>query len=421
MHLHHVCTILLVGMKPSILIGRFFLAAALSGAAWPVFAKSPTLPMAPKKWTIMVYLNGKSNLEENHFHRLNSLESAGSDAGMNIVAEYSRMRGQDEDFTGDSDWTGSRRYYITLDSDPNALKSPVLEQTDMVDSGDWRRVANFIKWAKKNFPAERYLLLYRFHGMGWIDPEKPKGKAMNFDDETGNFTATAEISQILKEAGGVDLYLQDVCMMQSLEVLYEIKDYAKIAIGAETLSYGFNYYLLASAISASPAISNTELAKSVLSTYRGDYGRSGFNYQLSAVNTSALGDMAVQVRRWTAAVMRVNDRAAALEAKKNVTRFTNTQYADLKLFAGIFLKNLHADLPGAQELAAETRSLLSVLDNRLVLDNITVGEKMSGLGGVSVYVPDGNNDLWAISQHAALNFGKDSGWTDFARYLKDIN
>ncbi|MEI7528045.1 MAG: clostripain-related cysteine peptidase [Elusimicrobiota bacterium] len=403
---------------PGTLTLRLLLAASLFAPAVPVFSGAPALPLKPKKWTVIVYINGKSNLEGNSFDRINNLECAGSDSNVNIVAEYSRLHSAGDGFTRDGDWGGSRRYYITRDADSGHIASPVLQQNDSVDSGDWRHVADFIKWAKTNFPAERYILLYRFHGGGWIDPSR--NKAMNYDNETRTFTSTAEMARIFQEAGPVDLYLSDVCMMQSLEVLYGIKDYVKVAVGAEDLSYGFNYYASLSLIKARPAVTTEAVAKKFIADYAAQPGLNGLDYQLSAVNTSALGDMATELGRWSAAVMRVDDKAAVLAAKRGVARSEQPQYADLKLFAQILADRLDMRRPGAAELIAETRALLEVLNNRLLLDNAGGGAIGAGLGGVTVYVPPVDIDGY-VAQHSALEFANSSGWTKFALYLNRIN
>jgi len=138
------------------------------------------------------------------------------------------------------------------------------------------------------------------------------------------------------------------------------------------------------------------------------------------VNTSALDDMATELSRWSAAVMRVNDRGAVLAAKQAVARAEQPQYADLKLFAQILTNNLDISRPGAVELKAETNALLEVLNNRLLVDNAGGGAVGARLGGVTVYVPPVDIDGY-VSQHSALEFAKNSGWTKFAQYLNRIN
>ena len=43
----------------------------------------------------------------------------------------------------------------------------VLEKLPPVDMGDYRQVVNFVRWAKVNYPAKRYMLIIENHGDGW--------------------------------------------------------------------------------------------------------------------------------------------------------------------------------------------------------------------------------------------------------------
>ena len=162
------------------------------------------------------------------------------------------------------------------------------------------------------------------------------------------------------------------------------------------------------------------MAIKFIADYIAQPGLNGKDYQLSAVNTSALDDMATELGRWSAAVMRADDKAAVLAAKRGVARSEQPQYADLKLFAQILAARLDMRRPGAAELIAETRALLEVLNNRLLLDNAGGGAVGAGLGGVTVYVPPVDMDGY-VAQHSALEFANSSGWTKFALYLNRIN
>ena len=187
-------------MRKKLSLASGLLAALVSGGLWVSPQNSGaaagfSYPSKVKEWTVMVYMNGKSDLEENDFENINNMETAGSSKEVNVVAEYARTRGQKNDFTGDGDWTGSRRYYIQKDIDSKKINSPVLAQFARPDMGDWRHLAAFIRWAKTNFPARRYMLVLRHHGGGWIDP-RPSPKAMSYDDEMGTFIATVDMGNI---------------------------------------------------------------------------------------------------------------------------------------------------------------------------------------------------------------------------------
>ncbi|MBI4801664.1 MAG: hypothetical protein HY796_03975, partial [Elusimicrobia bacterium] len=176
---------------------------ALSNTAVPVpaapakdaeVASGAVKPAAEKKWTVMVFINGKNDLEIAGLYNVNQMERVGSTKNMNIVVEIGRMKGQALDTDLDGDWTGAKRLLIKKDSDAEKITSPVVMTTDKVHMGDYKRAVDFVAWAKKAYPAKRYMLVLWDHGTGWRDPQQTKkastGKGISFDDETGNYIRT---------------------------------------------------------------------------------------------------------------------------------------------------------------------------------------------------------------------------------------
>src|SRR3989339_2075603 len=96
-------------------------------------------PLPVKEWTVMIYMNGKSNVEQFALRDMNRMEAAGSTGRLNVVVELGRMKGQEGDTNADGDWTGSRRYLVTKDSDPEHITSPVLMKKPVTDMGDYRQ------------------------------------------------------------------------------------------------------------------------------------------------------------------------------------------------------------------------------------------------------------------------------------------
>lgn len=97
----------------------------------PVPQPAPVDPGAAvqqKEWTIMVFMNGKNNLEMKMLKRINQMETIGSDENITIVAELGRMKGQQGGTDLDGDWTGSRTYLIKKDTDTTSVASPSLSR-----------------------------------------------------------------------------------------------------------------------------------------------------------------------------------------------------------------------------------------------------------------------------------------------------
>src|SRR3989339_264762 len=205
-----------------------------------VYNKVPTA-----KWTVMVFINAKNNLEMAGLYNMNEMEKVGSRQGFNIVTEFGRMEGQDYDTDLDGGWTGSRRYQMIRDNDPETITSPVLMDTPNADMGDYRRVIDFVKWSKSRFPADKYMLIIWNHGSGWLDPKREKkdftAQGISFDNETGNYVSVPQMVEIMKQAGPVDILATDACLMQSMEVTYELRNYAKIIMGSEETIFATGY------------------------------------------------------------------------------------------------------------------------------------------------------------------------------------
>ena len=151
------------------MISASLAAPAVSAPALEAAAKDAKA--APKEWTVMVFINGKNDLELAGLYNVNQMEKIGSTKDMNIVVEQGRMKGQaggDTDLDGD--WTGSRRMLIKKDKNEEKITSPVLQEDKVVDMGDYKRALDFVKWSKEKYPAKRYMLIVWNHGSGWMDP-----------------------------------------------------------------------------------------------------------------------------------------------------------------------------------------------------------------------------------------------------------
>ena len=117
------------------------------------------------EWTVIVYSAADDEvLEENMWFDLNEMELVGSNPQMNIVVQIDRYAGA---FTGDGDWTDTRRYLITQDNDLDHITSPVVESVGEVDTGDPQTLIDFVTWAIQKYPAQKYALVMSDHGGGW--------------------------------------------------------------------------------------------------------------------------------------------------------------------------------------------------------------------------------------------------------------
>ena len=372
----------------------------------------------PAEWTIMVFINGKNNLEKFALRDMNEMEMIGSTDQVNIVVELGRMDGFD---SSDGDWKGVRRYLVKKDKDPNKITSPVLQDLGMKDMGSYQSVIDFGNWAKKNYPAKKYMLIFWNHGAGWI---KSAGlysnKGISYDDQSNNHINTPQMAQILKAIGGVTVMGSDACLMQMAEVDYEIKDYVTYIVGSEETEPGdgYTYDTFLGPVVKNPSMSGAQLAKTAVDAYSNHYDSQRGGYTQSYVKTAALGQFLQLTNDFTQAVIKAKDIAAAKYARDNAIKFAYPENKDLYDFTALLVsQSKDADVK------AKGNALMSYIKNTLVGHNRTKDEpgygywtppsKLSRAQGIAVYVPSKP----VPSSYAELQWAKSSNWDEFVNWL----
>lgn len=411
-----------------------------SGPAW-VSTDKGLLDLFGKKekaeWTVMVFINGKNDLEMAGLYNVNMMEKIGSSKKMNIVVEQGRIAGHTD---LDGDWTGSRRMLVKKDSNENKITSKVLMKTPTVDMGDYKRVVDFMKWSKEKFPAKRYMLIVWNHGTGWMDP-RTEQKGISFDDETGNYIRTPQIGQILKEAGKVDILAFDACLMQMAEVAYEVKDHADVIVAAEETvpGLGFPYDLFLGAMDKKPEMTNEQVGGIMVEGFKMFYDAAKRNANLSAIRASKVSGLAQRMSSFARLAKEVGDLDALKAARNGVMRFdavgegsdprfTVSFYGDVAQFAKLTADNLK-EHPKAAELKASAAALGEFIDRELVIHKGAsgknrVGREMSESRGISVYLPPVETRITQErlegifeAPYTSFAFDKATAWHDFVTFV----
>ncbi|HBE87807.1 MAG TPA: hypothetical protein DDW67_01505 [Elusimicrobia bacterium] len=407
-------------------------------------------PAKKKKWTVMVFINGKNDLETAGLLNVNMMEMVGSDKNMNVVVELGRMKGQEGDTDADGDWTGSKRLYVTKDKDQGKITSRVVMETPEVDMGDYQRAVDFVKWAKKLYPAERYMLVLWDHGSGWMDPRREEpaagdNKGISFDDETGNYIRTPQIGVILKESGGADILAFDACLMQMAEVASEVKGHARVMVGSEetTPGVGIPYHALLAVMAENPGMKSEELGAVLAELFVRFYKEMGKGVQNSAIRVDRMPAFEALMKDFAALAREVNDAEAFRAARAGVMRYEVlgkesdpakrvSFYGDVYNYAEILASSMTAAGPAADALKAKSEELRRFIKDELVIHNNYTGVDHAGRDfkdshGISVYLPPAEtrvaqDRLEGIFEagYADFAFSKATGWHGFVSHLYGI-
>lgn len=208
--------------------------------------------------TVMVYLCG-SDLESEHGMAtadLNEMLHADlNDDQINIIVETG----------GAKKWNNSvvsaktnQRYRVTsrgleiLDRDVG--KRSMVDPSTLVD---------FIKFCAKNYPANRYMLIFWDHGGGSIS-------GYGYDQNNKGTMTLDKINSALKN-GGVqfDFVGFDACLMGTLETAVVTEPYADYLIASEEAEPGCGWYYTnwLTKLSKNPSIGTVELSKTLIDDF----------------------------------------------------------------------------------------------------------------------------------------------------------
>lgn len=421
--------------------------AAPAGA--PDVKSGEILPAAEKKWTVMVFMNGKNNLETAGLYNVNQMERAGSTADMNIVVEFGRMKGQEGDTALDGDWTGTRRLLITKDSDAEKITSPVVMTSGKADMGDYKRAVDFVAWAKKAYPAKRYMLILWDHGSGWLDPRQAKrasrDKGISFDDETGNYIRTPQLGRLLKETGRVDVLGFDACLMQTAEVAFEVKDHTEVIVGSQEVvpGFGYPYGIFLEVMGRHPDLTTEETGAMMVEAFKVFYDAVGKSAQLSAIRSSKLDGLGTKLAEFGKLAKEAGDAEALKAARSGVMRYdvigstvdpnmAISFSGDLSQYAALLAANAGGTDDKTASLKAASAALRDFIAGELVIANKAsgknrVGRELAESGGLSVYLPPvetraAQEKLEGLfeGKYADLAFSKAALWHDFVTYLYTV-
>ncbi|HAT71626.1 MAG TPA: hypothetical protein DCS63_02290 [Elusimicrobia bacterium] len=372
------------------------------------FIPLPGNPKAAAKWTVMVYVNAKNNLESYGLKDVNEMEMVGSTPEVNIVAELGRIGGYD---ASDGDWKGSRRYLIQKDVNPSKITSPVLLSIPKSDMGDWKNVAEFVKWTKANYPAQRYALVIWNHGSGWnkLAPLE-SGRGISYDDESGHHITTGQMKSLLAETGKIEILAMDACLMQMMEVAYEVREGAEYIVGSEETEPGdgYTYNTWLAPLAAGSSMTQAELSRVMVDSYTDHYQAIGQGATQSAIRTENLYKLGQLLNGWTTAVMASGETVNVKNASAKAQAFYYASNKDLKHF--IKLVN-----DGSQnaEVKAKGAELLSFLSDSVIYHNRATGTKYANALGLAIYLPASYT-----AAYDELDWAKDSNWDDFSKWIK---
>lgn len=428
-----------------IVVGLYFYGDQLmAGIRNPVTNNPPTQISATPlpddtsglpEWTVIVYSAADDEvLEETMWFDINEMELVGSNPQLNIVVQIDRYAGA---FTGDGDWTDTRRYLITQDNDLGTINSPVVQNLGELDTSDPQTLVDFVTWAIQNYPAKKYALVMSDHGGGWTG---------GFTDMSSSSTGMSlpeigtALEQIRQNTGleKFEMLGFDACLMGQIEVFGSLYPYSNYMIASEEVipSYGWSYAAWLGQVARNPAMDGGGLSQAVISTYvvndtaltelrtsADDIAWEESTTTLSAIESARVPDMIGAMNQFVSAMASL-DQSEVAEARTYARNYysvfgeeVSPSFIDLGNFSDVL-----ANLTGDSSLQQAAIQLQTAISSAVVAEKH--GPGMSGSNGVSFHFPDSdlyyfteyNSDFPPYYLESSQTFLEQSYWDEFLAF-----
>ncbi|MDN5278299.1 MAG: hypothetical protein PWR01_2264 [Clostridiales bacterium] len=291
---------------------------AQHAVAFETEGANPTAPKAQgrRKWTVLVYVCADNDLERFGLQDINEMEEVGSSKDVNVVVQIDRLRGGKGDTIEDGNWVGTRRYYVTKDTNKAKVTSKMVMNLGEQNMGNKTTLAEFLKWGVKTYPADNVAVVIWNHGMGWsgIAHDQESDEYIRVQDVAWALReGQKELSKVNKKASKFAIVDFDACLMGTIEVAYEIADSTMFMVASEETEpgQGMPYADYLGPLIKNPDLSPREVTKRMVGTYVYSYAKGG-SATSQVIQGSPVTKSAVDLSKIPALVKKFDELGRAL-------------------------------------------------------------------------------------------------------------
>lgn len=409
---------------------------------------------AKKQWTVLVWIAGDNNLSEFGTADIAEMKQIGSGANVDVVVQYDRAG------TG-----GTRRYHLQKNTLLDADEVADLGETN---TGDPAVAIDFFTWGIQTYPADHFLCVLWNHGSGIDETDiyararvsgrsvgRRRGRSVDvprsqvkaivnsrmaralfsttidaalgtraiaFDDTSRDFLDNAElarvISTVVKKTGRrIDVVGFDACMMNMIEVAYELHEQADFLVGSEEVEPGDGWPYAKVVGAAAKGPTPAKLAASVVKSYVASYADTSQEEQVTqaALDLRKAPKVTKAIDRLAAALiadLQTSDEIVAFNrAIKASQRFDLHDFVDL----GDLCHQIVTNCSDADVLST-AKAVLAELTGKggLVVASAHKGEPVANATGTAIYFPVVGD---AHLAYPKLAFAKKTRWPELiAKY-----
>jgi hypothetical protein len=418
-------------------------------------------------WLVMMYQDADDQvLEQDICLDVNEAEKAGSSDRVKVVAQLDRYNGA---YSGDGNWTGTKRFLISKDDNLGQLRSQEVAELGEVNMSSGKTLVDFATWAIKTYPADRYALILSDHGMGWPggwSDSSPKGSGdpnIPLEARLGDMLYLNELDDSLgqiRAATGLDkfdLVGLDACLMAQLEVFTALQPHARYAVASQEVepSLGWAYTGFLQGLVQNPDMDGGLLGRLIVESYveadqrildsgaRADLQGQGSPFgglfgqvqqstpeqlvyefgqgsTLTAVDLGKIGALNTSLNKLVFNLQQSNQQilASSRTYAQNFTSVFGDQVPPSYIDLGNFLQILEQKGASA-DVTQAANAVLSAIKNAVVAEKH--GSQKPGSTGIAIYFPNSQlyqNAISGAQSYTAIasRFVTQSLWDDFLAF-----
>ena len=292
------------------------------------------------------------------------------------------------------------------------IKDGKLETVELLDNvrmSEAETLADFISWAGKCYPDDRYGIVLWNHGGGTLIGY---GLDEYYPDET---MSIGEIHEAFSKGGlHFDFIGFDACLMCTVETAVALSGHADYMIASEETepSTGWYYTEWIKRISEDPAMSIPELAGTIIDSFVSgpDHNKYDF-YTLSLIDLKKIGDLYLALSEYfkeEEAIFNEQFRNT-LTARTHTKSFGNDGYEQIDLFDYLESSEQEAQSGRAQKVLDKAREAVCYYRGTV-----------AGSNGIAIYYPYLYPKQFDSVMEMLYSLDYDESYFDFYRHFLNV-
>ena len=315
---------------------------------------------------------------------------------------------------------GSSPKLIRLKKNKGIVVQEVIATYSTQNSVDVDIMKNIFTTTFSQYPADSYGVVFWSHGDGWLPYKNPSTRWWGEDTSSGTRRMNIlELYEALSIAPHFDFILFDACYMQSVEVVYQLRDRADYFIGSPTEipGPGAPYEAVVPALFSQdkPEIN---IASSYYTVYAGKY-----NNGIDISNQNWTGGVAVSVVKSSELPVLATATRDVLQTAGSIQQSHDIDISDILCYDPLSVKNYH-DLMGLmqkiQENSLAFENYKIAYQNTVIWKNSTENIysamgmggmiSMDGFEGLSTYILRGADSPQNQYYRQSMSWYTAAGW-----------